>query len=448
MSKVESRRSKEAVLLRSTILHTPHNPFKQDKALETFDDGGLLIEGQLIRAIGPFTQIRAAQPEAEVRDLRGGVLLPGLIDTHVHYPQVRVIGGLGIPLLEWLDKNTLPEEARFGDPTYARTVAQEFIHALASHGTTTALVFGCHFASGQAELFKEAEQRGLRVISGMVLSDRMLRPELHQAPEEAHADCTDLIRRFHGKGHLLYAVTPRFSLSASEALLEVCQTLQQEHQGLRFTSHINENDREIATVRELFPWASDYLHTYERFDLVHRHSVLAHNLHPSDSELHRMAAVGASASHCPCSNAALGSGFFPMLRHLKAGVHFALGTDVGGGTGFGMLKEGLQSFFLQSLMQGGCKLTAAHLLYLATRAGAEALGLEDQTGDLSVGKSADLVYLRPPKGSAFAAMLEHCDSPGRALSGIFALAGAESMAEVQVAGQKVYEQPHLMAEVA
>jgi guanine deaminase len=124
-----------------------------------------------------------------------------------------------------------------------------------------------------------------------------------------------------------------------------------------------------------------------------------------------------------------------MLRHLKAGVHFALGTDVGGGTGFGLVKEGLQTLFLQNLMPEGYKLTAAHLLYLATKAGAEALDMEAETGDLSAGKSADWVYVRPPKGSALEAVLKHCESPERALSGIFALAGAESVAEVWVGGQ-------------
>ena len=125
----------------------------------------------------------------------------------------------------------------------------------------------------------------------MVLSDRMLRLEMHQTPEKAYQDSTDLIRRFHQQGKLLYAITPRFSLSASEAILEVCQTLQREHSDLRFTSHINENDREIETVKDLFPWAEDYLETYERFDLLHRHSVLAHSVHPTDSELSRMAAI-------------------------------------------------------------------------------------------------------------------------------------------------------------
>ncbi len=426
------------MLLRSPILHTPRNPFKSADALETFSDGGLLVQNGQIIALGNFADIQAAYPNVKVQDLRGGVLLPGFIDTHIHYPQIRVIGGLGMTLLDWLEKNTMPEEVRFADATYARTVAKEFLHGLATHGTTTALVFGCHFAVGQTAFFQEARESALRIISGLVLSDRMLRPEMHQTPEAAYQGSTELIKKFHKLGHLLYAVTPRFSLSASEALLEVCQILQREHSGLRFTSHINENDREIETVKNLFPWSKDYLETYERFDLLHSHSVLAHSVHPTDSELSRMAASKTSASHCPCSNAALGSGIFPMSRHLKHNVHFSLGTDVGGGTGFGLLKEALQAYMLQRLAPDGTMLTPAHMLYLSTLAGAEALGLEMQTGDLSIGKAADMVYLRPPEKSPLEAVMKHSSSPERMLAGIFALGGHESVAQVWVAGQSVY----------
>ncbi len=432
------------MLLRAPILHTPRNPFKSADALETFSDGALVIQDEKIIALGHFSDVQAAYPNLEIQDLRGGVLLPGFIDTHIHYPQIRVIGGLGMTLLDWLEKNTMPEEVRFADAVYARTVAKEFLHGLASHGTTTALVFGCHFAVGQTEFFQEALNSGLRITSGMVLSDRMLRSEMHQTPEKAYQDSTDLIQGFHQQGKLLYAVTPRFSLSASEAILEVCQTLQREHSGLRFTSHINENDREIATVKDLFPWAKDYLETYEKFDLLHRHSVLAHSVHPTDSELYRMAATSTSASHCPCSNAALGSGIFPMSRHLKHNVHFSLGTDVGGGTGFGLLKEALQAYMLQRLAVNGTMLTPAHMLYLSTLAGAEALGLETQTGDLSVGKAADLVYLRPPEKNPLEVMMKHSPNPERMLAGIFALAGQESIQQVWVAGQSVYQRENLM----
>jgi guanine deaminase len=150
-----------------------------------------------------------------------------------------------------------------------------------------------------------------------------------------------------------------------------------------------------------------------------------------------MAAFKTSASHCPCSNAALGSGIFPMTRHLKHKVHFALGTDVGGGTGFSLFKEALQSYMLQRLDHDGSMLTPAHMLYLSTKAGAEALGLE-HTGDLSAGKAADLVYLHPPEKSPLEAVMKHSASPERMLAGIFALAGQESIKRVWVAGQEIY----------
>jgi guanine deaminase len=287
-------------------------------------------------------------------------------------------------------------------------------------------------------LFEAADAAGLRIVSGQVLSDRLLRPELHQSAESAYRDSSELIRRFHRRGKLLYAVTPRFALSASEAILEVCQTLLSETEGIRFQTHLNENALEISEVARLFPWAQDYLAVYERFGLSGRGAVMAHNVHPSDSELERLAGAGTAVSHCPCSNGALGSGIFPLRRHLQAGVRFALGTDVGGGTGFGVLKEGLQAYVMQRLAPDGVLLDPARLLYLATLAGAEALGLETETGDFTTGKAADFVYLRPPVDSPLAAVLEREQGPESVLAALFTLAGAESVGEVRVAGSIVY----------
>jgi guanine deaminase len=426
-------------LLRAPLFHTPCNPFLQDRALESHGDGGLLIRDGRIAACGDFGTIRAANPNATTTDLRGGFLLPGLIDTHIHFPQLRVLGGLGRTLLDWLEECALPEEARMANESYARETARRFVHALASHGTTTALVFGAHFAAATAALFEAGNASGLRIVSGMVLSDRQLRPELHQTPEAAYRDSSDLIRCFHGRGRLLYAVTPRFALSTSEAMLEVCQTLRREHEGLRFQTHLNENPREIAEVARLFPWASDYLAVYERFGLSGRGAVMAHNVRPTESEIERLAAGGTTIAHCPCSNAALGSGLFALQRHVDAGVRVALGTDVGGGTGFGMLKEALQAYLLQRVAPDGALLDAAHMLYLATRAGAEALGLEHEIGDFQAGKAADVVYIKPPEGTPLAAVLERTEKPEQALAAIFTLAGAESIREVRVDGAIVYK---------
>jgi guanine deaminase len=425
-------------LLRAPLFHTPRNPFRDSSALECYEDGALLVINGRVAGCGDYSSIRDGHPEIPTVDLRGGFLLPGFVDTHIHFPQLGVLGGLGHSLLDWLEHCALPEEARMADHTHACRVARGFVHALASHGTTTASVFGAHFAPATAALFEAAAAAGLRIAAGQVLSDRRLIPELHQTPERAHRESTLLIERFHRHGRSLYSVTPRFALSASEAMLEVCQTLLREHEGLLVQTHLNENLEEIAEVARLFPWATDYLTVYERFGFNRPGAVMAHNVHPTDSELDRLAVSGATVAHCPSSNAALGSGLFPFRRHIDAGVRCALGTDVGGGTGFGMLKEGLQAYLLQRIAPNGMLLDAGHLLYLATLAGAEALGLGEETGDFRTGKSADFVYLRPPADSPLAAVLEREQSPKQALAAIFTLAGAESVREVRVEGSVVY----------
>lgn len=426
-------------IIHADVFHAPRNAFRDSSALEVISDAGLLLDDGRIQALGPYSEIRKAHPEAEVRDLRGGYLLPGLVDTHVHFPQVRVLGGLGHSLLDWLDRHTLPEEARMAGPAYAADVAKEFLHCLASHGTTTAMVFGAHFLPAMEIFFEAARKSGLRIASGLAISDRMLLPSLCQTPDAAYHQSRELIRRYHDCGGLIYAVTPRFALSASEAMLEVCQSLMSESPGIRIQTHINENPLEVREVARLFPWAADYLAVYERFGLAGSRSVLAHNVHATDAELARLAASGAAISHCPCSNAALGSGIFPMRRHLAAGVRFALGTDVGGGIGFGLLKEALQAYLMQRVANDGMVLTSAQMMYLATLAGAEALGVDSETGDLTPGKSADYVCIRPPAGSPLAMVAAHADSADDLLSAIFTLAGQESIAEVCARGRRVYE---------
>ncbi|HEY1511448.1 MAG TPA: guanine deaminase, partial [Solirubrobacteraceae bacterium] len=377
-------------------------------------------------------------PDAEVLDARGALLLPGFVDCHVHYPQLRVTGAMGLELMDWLRQRALPEEARLADLTYAGAVADEFVWGLAAAGTTTALVFGSHFPGAQEALFAAAHDSGLRVTSGLVVSDRGLLPALHVSPEIALRASRELIERWHGRGRLRYAVTPRFSVSCSEAMLAACGDLAGDVEGLLFTTHLNETPDEVALVRSLFPWASDYLQTYERYGLVGARSVFAHDVHPTDDELRRLAVAGATVAHCPSSNAFLGSGLFPLRRHLDAGVRVALGTDVGAGTGLSMLKEGLMAYEAQMLMSEGVRIGPAHLLWLATGAGAAALGLADEVGDFTTGKSADYVLVAPPAGSTLATVLGRSESVEDQLGAVFTLAREESIAEVRVAGEVVW----------
>src|SRR5688572_18841163 len=245
-------------LFRGTIFHTPENPLHLDisdrRALTCHEDGGLLVHEGRVIVCGDYIGIRDANPGAETVDWRGGFIVPGFVDTHVHFPQARIIGAMGRTLLDWLDAVALPEEAQMAERTYAAATAALFVRALASHGTTTALVFGAHFSDATAELFEAAASSGLRIVSGLVLSDRMLRPDLHVTPEQAYHDSAMLIERYHKQGRLLYAVTPRFAYSTTESMIEVCQQLMAEHPDVRLQTHINESPAEIGALTRLLPW--------------------------------------------------------------------------------------------------------------------------------------------------------------------------------------------------
>lgn len=422
-------------LVRARVMDTPDDPFAGG-VLRSEEDAGLLVVDGTIAARGSFASLRAGHPDEEVLHLPDGVLLPGFVDTHVHYPQVRVIGSLGLPLLEWLDRCALPEECRLADLPYAAEVAREFVRGLVASGTTSALVFGSHFPGAVDLLFEEASRVGLRVTSGLVVSDRGLPEPLLTTPERAYEEARGLAQRWHGTGRNRYAVTPRFSFSASEAVLDACAAVLKDEPGTWFTSHVNENPAEVAAVGELFADALHYVGTYDAHGLVGERSVLAHNVHPTDDELTMLAGRRAAVAHCPTSNSALGSGLFPLRRHVDHGVRVALGSDVGAGTGFSLLKEGLQAAFMQSLLgPDGLPLTPAHLLFLATRAGALALGLE--VGDLSVGRPFDAVWVLPERGDPLDIGLRHADSPEAALAKVFSLGTPSDVAAVWVAGTPV-----------
>jgi guanine deaminase len=424
-------------IYRGTVVDTPDDPFA-GAPLRAEADAGLLVVDGAIADRGPFDEVRARHPAHAVTDLRGGVLLPGLVDAHVHYPQLRVIGALGMPLLDWLDRWALPEEARLADVAYATDVAREFVASLADAGTTTALVFGSHFPGAVDALFQAAHQLGLRVTSGLVVSDRLLRPDLHTTPERGYEQGLALAERWHGVGRIRYAVTPRFALSCTHEMLAAAHALRAKVSGSWLTTHINENLTEVERVRELF--GGSYVDSYAKHGLVGPRSLFAHNVHPEDAELDQLAAAGAAVAHCPASNCALGSGLFPLDRHLAHGVRVALGTDVGAGTGLSLFKEGLQAYFIQRLRgPDGVPLTSAHLLYLATAAGASALGLADQVGDLSVGKRFDAVWVRPDAGTPLDVGLRHAADVDDAVAKLFTLAVPHDVARVWVDGVSVKE---------
>jgi guanine deaminase len=354
-------------------------------ALIEIDDYGI------IRAAGPAPS-GCNVPESHP----GTVLLPGFIDTHIHFPQTRILGSASGPLLDWLERSVFPEEARFADHAYAEAVAREFCGRLIAQGTTCAAVYSSSHPGATDALFHELERSGLRAISGLTLMDRGAPGAvLLSAPAAADA-CEQLLGRWHGhdRGRLGFSVIPRFALSCTPELLKMASELARRHQ-LLIQTHISENQVEIQETLRAFPSAKDYLDVYESFGLVGERTLLAHCIWLSPSEWERAGALGAAVAHCPDSNFFLGSGCMGLRRaaeHCRVG----LGTDMGAGRTFSLRRISARGFDAAQLL--GAPIAPEELLWRATTGGAAALGLDSRVGQIATGFEADLTAVDAPDG--------------------------------------------------
>jgi guanine deaminase len=347
----------------------------------------LLIEGSKI--VGA----QLAAPDVTWRriDHAGKLVLPGFIDTHVHSAQLDVIGSWGAQLLDWLESYTFPAEHRMVDPVLAQQGSKLFLDALLAHGSTSAVVFPTVHKASVDALFEGALERGMRLIAGKVLMDRHAPKTLCDDIDDvdsAERDCHELIERWHGRGRLAYAVTPRFAPTSSDAQLAMAGRLLESREGLYMQTHVAENPDEVRWVAELFPKARSYLDVYERHGLLNARSVLAHGIWLDDADRGRLHAHGAQIAFCPSSNLFLGSGLFGWAAAEDAGVGISLASDVGGGTSLSMQRTMADGYKVQAL--AGTKLSAWALLHAATRGAAQALGLDAEIGSLCGGKLADL----------------------------------------------------------
>ena len=380
--------------VRGEIVHFLADPAADPRALEHFADGVLIVRDGHVAECGPaaalLTKLPAGTPLA---DHRGRLILPGFVDTHVHYPQTDIIASHGEQLLEWLEKYTFPAERRFADPAHAAEVAGFFCDELLRNGTTTAAAFATVHPASVEALFEAAQQRRMRLITGKVLMDRNCPDFLRDTAETGYADSQALIERWHNRDRLLYAITPRFAPTSTPAQMALAGRLFREHPGVFLQSHLAENRAEVAWVAQLHPEARSYLDVYERAGQLGMRAVFAHCLWLDDTDRLRMAERGAAMSFCPTSNLFLGSGLFDLARARALGVRVGLGTDVGGGTSLSMLQTLNEAY--KVLQLGGQSLSAASGFYLATLGGAHSLYLDDRIGNFAPGKEADFVVLDP-----------------------------------------------------
>lgn len=371
------------------------------RVLSPRDAGGELLridDGLLVVAEGRFASVAPYAPGAfggPILDLRPALILPGFVDTHVHYPQTRVIGSATGPLLDWLERTAFPEEARLRDEPYARAVARELTRALLRVGTTTSAIFSSSSELATHVLFEALDAAGLRAQAGLTLMDQSCPEAIRVGAGEALAACERLIARWHGhdRGRLSFAVTPRFALSCSRPLLEAGARLASAR-GLLVQTHLSENPMEGEGVRTAHPHGSDYLHVYEDAGLLTRRTLFAHAIHLSASEWDRIAAADASIAHCPDSNAFLGSGRMQIAEARRRSVRVGLGSDVAGGRSFD-IRRAMAHAYDNALALGSPEGPEAWFT-AATLDGARALGLGEVTGSLEPGKDADFIAIRLP----------------------------------------------------
>ncbi|MDH3658833.1 MAG: guanine deaminase [Alphaproteobacteria bacterium] len=379
---------------RGSILHCLDDPDNSSSGdnVAFFEDGILLVENGHVAALADAETLLPNLPDGlEIVDYTGRLILPGLIDTHVHFPQTDMIASYGEQLLDWLEKYAFPAERRFADADHAAEVADFFLDELLRNGTTTALVLGTVHPQSVDAIFEAASAKNLRLAAGKVLMDRNCPEDLRDDPESAYHDSKALIERWHRQGRLLYAITPRFAPTSTEAQLERTGQLAAEHPDTFLHSHLAENKAECAWVAELFPESRSYLDVYDRFGLLRERSVFAHCIHLDQTDRKRMAETGAAMAFCPSANLFLGSGLFDLAAAKAEGARVGLGTDVGAGTSFNLLR-GLSEAY-KILQLNGQKLAPFQALYLATLAGARALHLDDKIGNFDTGKEADFVVL-------------------------------------------------------
>ncbi|MEZ2130445.1 MULTISPECIES: guanine deaminase [unclassified Sinorhizobium] len=401
-------------------------------------DGGLLIEDGVIAARGAYADIKATAPVDVVEiDHRPHLILPGFIDTHLHFPQMQVIASYAANLLEWLNTYTFPEECRFVESAHAERIATYFYDELIRHGTTTAVAYcSVHKTSADA-YFAAALKRNMCMIGGKVMMDRNAPQGLLDTPEMAYDETRQVISDWHAKGRNHVAITPRFAITSTPKQMEAAAALAREFPDLHIQTHLSENRDEIDYTCALYPDSIDYTDIYARYGLLGNKSLFGHCIHLSEREADAMSEAGAVAVHCPTSNLFLGSGLFPLkaLARREKPVRIGVATDIGGGSSYSMLRTMDEAYKVSQLL--GERLNPLESYYYMTLGNAESLSLSDRIGTLEPGTDADVVVLNAAATPAMALKMEVVKTLPEELFLLQTMGDDRAVVETYVAGKAV-----------
>ncbi|MCJ8304892.1 guanine deaminase [Shewanella benthica] len=419
------------------ILSVVDDPADIEKNLRFIEDGLMFVANGRIEWIGTWEEGKDKIPaDVRVRSYPGKIVMPGFIDTHIHYPQSEMVGAYGEQLLEWLDNYVFPTEARYKDKDYAKEMSEFFVKQLLRNGTTTALVFGTVHPESVDALFEVAENINMRMIAGKVMMDRNAPDYLLDTPEISYNQTKELIERWHKRGRLLYAITPRFAPTSSPEQLDVAGRLKKEFPDTYIHTHLCENKDEIKWVKELFPERASYLDVYHHHGLTGPKSIFAHSIHLEDCEWDCLHETDSAISFCPTSNLYLGSGLFKLQEAWKRKVKVGVGTDIGAGTTFSMMQTLNEAYKVMQLQE--YRLSAYEAFYLATLGGAKSLSLDHLIGNFEIGKEADFVVIDPCATPLQQLRYDNSKSLADELFVLITLSDDRSIYRTYVDGQLVY----------
>jgi guanine deaminase len=417
---------------RSSILH-----FKYEAEAEYFDDGILVVDGDTIKQVGSAVELLESLDGIDIQTYENKIIMPGFIDTHIHYPQVDVIASYGEQLLDWLNNYTFPTEMQFEDPEFSEETANFFLDELIKNGTTTALVFGSKHKQSVDAFFAASSARNTRMICGKVMMNRNAPDELCDDVQSSFDDSQALIDQWHGNGRQLYAVTPRFAITSTGEQLEKAGELLKNNPSVYMQTHLSENKDEIAFTMELFPERKSYLDIYDHYGLLGPTSVFAHGVHLVDEDYKRLAETQSSISFCPTSNLFLGSGLFKLETANEFNTQVSIATDVGGGTSFSMLQTLSEAYKICQL--NNYSLNAKQAFYMATLGNAKTLLLDDKIGNFESGKEADFIVVDLASTALMARKQSKCKTLDEVLFSLMILGDDRAIAETYVAGEPIYK---------
>ena len=408
-----------------------------DKTPRYFANGALVVDTNTgtVVTCGNADDVLAQHAGAEIIEHPNALIAPGMIDTHVHFPQVDVIASYGEQLLDWLNNYTFPTEIGFADEKVASETAEFFLKELLKNGTTTALVFGTVHKQAVDAFFKASRELNTRMICGKVMMNRNAPDDLCDDVDSSRDDTQALIDQWHGNGRQLYAITPRFAITSTREQLEVAGELMQKNPGVYMQTHLAENLDEIAFVKELFPERNSYLDVYDHYGLLGDKSVFAHCMHLEAEDYQRLSETDSKISFCPTSNLFLGSGLFP-LHNQPYPVDVSVATDVGGGTSFSMLQTMNEAYKICQLQ--GHSLAPVESFYMMTLGNAKALSLDDKIGNFESGKEADFVVFDLHGTELMERRQKKCRTLEEMLFCLTILGDDRAIAETYVAAQQVY----------